>query len=257
MSAVAHSWFMTQRHVRSFLRQPWIIAVSMLQPIIYILIFGQLFRQVANLPGFAFGSYITFLMPAIVVMTALFGGTWAGMGLIEDLDRGVLDRFLVAPTRRSAVTTGRLTYQGIQTVIQSVILVLLGLAVGASIPGGLVGIVVLIFAAVLLSAAFAALSGALALTLRRSEAVIAVSQVVALPLVFLSTGFMPKPLIPDWIDTVATFNPLNWTVVAGREALGASVDWGLVGSRIGFLVAFTGVCIAIGVRAFRSYQRSI
>lgn len=257
MTTVAHSWFMTQRQLRALSRQPWYIAINLVQPVIWLLIFGQLFKRIIEIPGFTATSYITFLTPAVVVMTALFAGGWAGMGFIEDLDRGVMNRFLVSPTRRGAILAGRMGFQAVLTTVQSLLIVLLGLAVGARFAGGIAGVAVLVVSGVLISASFAALSTALALMLRRAESVIAAVQFVAMPLVFLSSGFMAANLAPTWIQAAAAYNPVNWAVVASRTALAENVDWGLVAGRGAYLLVFTVVCGMAAVRAFRSYQRSV
>ena len=95
---------------------------------------GRVFKAIADIPGFAADSYVDYLTPGIVVMTAAFAGGWAGMGVIEDLDRGVVDRFLVSPVRRQALITGRLVQLAIVSVIQSLIVIALGLLVGARFP---------------------------------------------------------------------------------------------------------------------------
>ena len=82
------------RHIRATLRLPIWIAVTLVQPVIWITLFGQLFRRVVEIPGFDSGSYIEFLTPGVVIMTAMFGSAWSGMGLIEDLHHGVIDRML-------------------------------------------------------------------------------------------------------------------------------------------------------------------
>jgi ABC-2 type transport system permease protein len=143
------------------------------------------------------------------------------------------------------------------TVIQSILVVLLGLALGASFTGGIGGVAVLIAASVLLVAAFGALSCALALVARQEETLIGAVQFVVFPLTFLSSGLMPSGLMPGWVEDVARYNPVNWAIEAGREALGESVGWTLVLSRSGALLAFAIACSWLATRAFRSYQRSI
>lgn len=256
-TAVAHSWHMTVRHLRFLSRQPWLISISLVQPIIWLLLFGQLFKRIVEIPGFASSSYITFLTPGVVVMTALFSGGWAGMGVISDLDRGVTDRFLVSPVRRGALTTGMIAYQALVSVGQTVILVALGLVAGARFANGVAGIAVLIVAAMLVNVAFSSLSIALSLVLRKEESVIAAVQFVALPLVFLGAGFMSESLMPSWIRAVAHYNPVNWAVEAGRRALESSTDWGFVALRGGWLLALALGCALLATIAFRSYQRSV
>lgn len=257
MVTLEHTWFMTKRLLRNLSRQPWYIAFSLVQPMIYLLLFSALFRRVVELPGFHASSYITYLTPGIVVMSALFGAGWTGMGIIQDLDRGVLDRFLVAPTSRTSLIVGRLVQVAVVTVIQAVIIVAIGLLVGARFDGGVLGVLVLVICGVLLGAPFGALSIGMSLLARKEESVIAAVNFVLLPLTFLSSVFMAQNLMPGWMQTLARFNPLNWSVEAAREAVGASTDWGFVLARLGYLVVLTIVCAWLAMRAFRTYQRSV
>lgn len=260
MTAVLqHSWFMTARWLRALLRQPAWIIVTLVQPVIWLLLFGALFKEIVNLPGFDADNYADFLTPGVVVMTALFSAGWAGMGMLQDYERGILDRFLVTPSSRIALISGPLVQQSIVTVVQSVILIVLGLLVAdAAFAGGLVGAIVVIVAAILLGMAIGALSNALALVVRKEETVIATVTSLTLPLSFLSGTFMDLNLAPAWIGDVAKFNPLQWAVEAGREGLTSdSIDWGLVGSRLGLLLALLIVCLGIATRAFRAYQKAV
>ena len=256
-AALAHSWYMTERHVRALLRQPWYVAITLVQPVIWLLLFGALFKRVVEIPGFHSDSYIDFLTPGIVVMTALFSAGWNGMGILNDLERGVVDRFLVSPVRRWALIAGPLMQLAITIVIQSLIIVGLGLAVGASLPGGVPGVAALIVCAVLLGACLGAVSNGLALLARKEETLIAAVNFIVLPATFLSSTFMQQSLVAGWISDIARFNPVNWAVEAGREALSSDVDWGLVLSRAGYLLALAIACAWFATRAFRAYQRSV
>jgi ABC-2 type transport system permease protein len=254
-AALAHTRSMTIRHLRELWRQPWYVAITLVQPIVWLLLFGALFERVVEIPGFG-GHYSDFLTPGIVVMTALFTAGWLGMGVIEDLNRGVLDRFLVSPVSRASIIGGRLGQLALTIVIQSVIVIALGLAVGARFPGGIAGVAVLITASVLLAWAVGALSIGLALVARQEETLIGAVQFVVLPATFLSAGLMKQELAPGWVQSIARFNPVNWAVDGGREALGASPDWIVVLSRLGLLASLAVVCGWVATRAFRAYQAS-
>jgi ABC-2 type transport system permease protein len=256
MTTVAHCWFMALRHLRSLARQPFYVAFTLIQPVIWLLLFSELFKRVVELPGFDAASYIAYLTPGIVIMTALQSSGWNGMSMIEDLDRGVLDRFLVSPASRTALIAGRLIQLALVAVIQSLIVVGLGVLRGARFEGGLLGVAVLIVVSVLLAAPFGALSNGLALLVRKEESVIGAVTLVMLPLTFVSTVFMAKALMPGWMQGVAGYNPVDWAVLAGREALDASVDWTLVATRSAWLGALTLACAWFATRAFRTYQRS-
>ncbi|MGI8967714.1 MAG: ABC transporter permease [Chloroflexota bacterium] len=255
--ALTHSWYMAVRQLRNLVRQPWYIGFTLVQPIIYLLLFAELFKRVVEIPGFGAGSYLAFLTPGIVIMTALFSAGWNGMGVVMDMDRGVMDRFLVAPASRVALIAGRLISLAVIIVIQSLIIIGLGYVRGANYSGGILGMVVLIGCAVLLAAPFGALSNAMALVARQEESVIGAVNFVLLPLTFLSSVFMAQSLMPSWMRSVAQFNPVNWAVQAGRAGLSAQPDWGFVFARLGWLFLLTLICGWIATRAFRAYQHSV
>jgi ABC-2 type transport system permease protein len=257
MKALSDTRHMTVRHLMALWRQPWWIAVSLVQPVIWLLLFGALFETVTDIPGFGSDNYIQFLAPGVVVMTAFFGAGWAGMPVIEDIDRGVIDRFLVSPVRRSSLISGRLTSWALTTAIQSLIIVALALIVGASFANNVLGVAVLIVVSILVGSAFGCLSIGLALLVRKEETLIAAVQFLVLPLSFVSVTFMQKDLMPGWMQTVSDFNPLNWAVEAGRDAVTVGTDWGAVAGKTGLLVAFLVLCGSFALRAFRTYQRSV
>ena len=258
MRALSDTWFMTQRHFRAFVRQPMYIAFTLIQPVVWLFLFGQLFKRVTELPGFGQGvDYVTYLAPAIVVMSALFGAGWGGMAVLEDLNGGVLDRFLISPVSRGSLIAGRLIVQTLATLIQVLVILLLGALAGARFQHVLAGTLVLMVATNLLATAIGSLSYGLALTARRQESIVAVANFVLQPLQFLSTGFMAAALIPGWIQGAARFNPVNWTLTAGRGALLADPDWGRIFAHLGYLALLVVGCGVLATRAFTSYQRSI
>jgi ABC-2 type transport system permease protein len=90
---ISDTWYLTGRKLRALLRQPYVLAFSVLQPAIWLFLFGEMFRKIIDIPGFAFqGSYLAYLVPGIVAMNAMSGNMWAGMAIIEEIDRGTLNR---------------------------------------------------------------------------------------------------------------------------------------------------------------------
>jgi ABC-2 type transport system permease protein len=257
MTVLRHMGYMALRDLRALWRQPWYVAVTLVQPLIWLLLFGELFKNVADLPGFGDQSYIAYLAPGIVVMSALFSSGWSGMATIEDINRGVTDRLLVSPIRRSALISGRAAQSAVVVVIQSLIMIGLALAVGASFPGGVLGVIVLVVVSGLLGASFGALSNSLALVTRQEESLIGAVTFLVLPLTFLSTALMRDDLLPSWMRTAADVNPVDWAIEAGRSATAASPDWGLVARDAGLLALLLVVCATLATRAFQSYQRSV
>jgi ABC-2 type transport system permease protein len=254
-----HSGYLAARSTKALWRQPAFAIATLVQPIIWLLLFGALFSGIADIPGFSaeHGSYLEFITPGVVIMTALFSSGWAGTVYIEDMNRGVMDRLLASPVRRGAMMIGTLAYQGLTTVLQTLVVIGIALLAGARFPGGTAGVGITLLAAVLISVIIASLSNALALLLRSQEALIGISQFIVLPLQFLSSAVMDTSLSPEWVQTIARYNPVDWAVVAAREALSSGTDWSMVWSRLGLLTALAGVMAWLGTRAFGSYQRSL
>lgn len=256
-TAIAHSVYLTGRSLRILRREPVYLAFTLAQPMVWLLLFSQLFERVSDIPGFGDVSYITYLTPGVVVMTAIMSANWAGTSFIDDMNRGVMDRNLTSPVSRAALINGILSYQAVITVVQSLIIFGVGFLMGARFSNGVWGIVTVIAASTLLAVSFAALSCAMALLLRSQESLIGMSMFIALPLTFLSSVLMAPSLVPGWVGTVAAYNPVDWAARAGREAVLAGTDWSVVLGRGGLLVALTVVMGWVATRSFRAYQRSV
>ncbi|MFJ9630421.1 ABC transporter permease [Streptomyces sp. NPDC101175] len=256
-SAVSQTWYMTQRQLMVFARQPAFAVITLIQPVIWLFLFGNLFKKVVELGGFGTTSYLDYLVPGVVVMSALSSNMWAGMGTLEEIQRGTLNRFLTTPVSRAALMNGNVVNNGLVTALQSVVIVLLGALGGADYPGGVGGIVILVVASVLLGTVFGALSNALGMLVRERESIIGINTFLLLPLTFLSSAFMAPSQMPGWMRHIADFNPLNWAMVASRSAMSAHPDWGDVLSRGGALLGLAVVAVWLSIRTFRSYQRSV
>jgi ABC-2 type transport system permease protein len=253
-----HTWYLTGRKLHALVQQPWVMAFSIVQPAIWLFLFGALFRKVIDIPGFAFGgSYLDYLVPGVIAMNAMANNMWAGMTMIEEIERGTLNRFLVSPASRIAIMNATVAEQAVSTTVQSLIIVGLGLAGGARYHGGVAGVAVMVAASVLVGVVFGALSNTVGMLLRSREAIIGVYTFFMLPLMFLSSAFMQTQLMPGWMQAVASRNPLNWVVQIGRSAVSDHPDWGAIGVRCGGLLVLAVVCVAVSVVTFRSYQKNV
>jgi ABC-2 type transport system permease protein len=250
------TWYLFLRLVRATLRMPVFVIVSIVQPILWVLLFSQLFRSVTTIQGFGASSYVQFLAPGIAIMTALFGAAYSGMGILGDIDRGVLDRLLATPVSRGALIAARILHAAMQVILQALIILSVAALLGARPHGGVAGIGVVLLAASLLGAAFAAFSNALALLARRQELVIAVMNFVILPMTFLSSMIMSRNLMPPWILSVSRFNPVNWAVTAARDGFEGRAP-GELATCLGLLAGFALLCAVLSTRAFGRYRRAL
>jgi ABC-2 type transport system permease protein len=257
-TTLVHTWYLTGRKLHALVRQPWVLAFSVVQPVIWLFLFGELFRRVIDIPGFAFGgSYLDYLVPGVIAMNAMSNNMWAGMTMIEEIERGTLNRFLVSPASRLALMNATVAEQAVSTTVQSLIIVGLGLAGGARYGGGAVGVAVMVAASILVGVVFGALSNAVGMMLRSREAIIGVYTFFMLPLMFLSSAFIPTQLMPGWMQAIAARNPLNWAVQIGRSAVSAHPDWAAIGVRCAGLLVLAVACVAVSVVTFRSYQKNV
>src|ERR1700733_10554436 len=257
-AALAHTWYLTGRKLHALIRQPWVLAFSVVQPVIWLFLFGQLFRKVIDLPGFAFhGTYLDYLVHGLIAMNPMSNNMWAGMTMIEEIERGTLNRFLASPASRIAIMNATVAEQAVSTTVQSLIIVALGLAGGARYHGGVAGVAVMVAASIGVGVVFGALSNAVGMLLRSREAIIGVYTFFMLPLIFLSSAFMQTSLMPGWMQAIASRNPLNWVVQIGRSAVSAAPAWGAIGVRMAGLLVLAVAYVAVSVVTFRSYQKNL
>jgi ABC-2 type transport system permease protein len=257
MTAYRQTLQVSLRYLRALLRQPAFVIITLIQPLIWLLLFGALFKAVTQIPGFSGKSYIDYLTPGVVVMLAVSSAGWTGMAFIEDMNSGVMDRLLVTPAWRGAFNLGSVAQSMLSVVVQTLVIVLLAWALGAHYENGIGGVLVLLLVAALLAAIFASFSNGLGVLTGQRETLIGAVSALLLPLTFLSSALMQTSLAPGWIGTVAKFNPVDWAATAARNATTESLDWGVIAGRVGLLAALTVLAAWFATRAFGVYQRSL
>jgi ABC-2 type transport system permease protein len=244
------------RLTRLLARQPIWLVIMLVQPMFWLLLYSQLFRRVVDLPGFGTSSYTDYLAPGIAIMTAFFSGSWAGMGMIDDLDRGVIERFLAAPAHRSAIVLARVLQSGVTAAVQAVIILVVALPLGAT-NAGLPGWIVIVLTAFLVAAGFSGISNGIALLTRQEATMIAAANFVALPLLFFSSILIARDLIPGWMRSLSLVNPVEWAARSARGQVLPGTDWAEILLYLVLLAAFTVCTTAFATRCFRIYQRTL
>jgi len=251
MSPVVETAVIARRNLLKSVRVPMLLFMSLFQPLLFLILFSQIFDSLANLPGFPYSSYLQFLVPTIIAMTALSSAFQSGMGTVSDMEEGMLDKFLIAPIHRTSIMAGRILSDGSRIVAQALVVIGTGWLLGARYETGVLGIVVMIFLAAIFGMAWAGLSNVVALTSGNAEITMVVGIMLMFPVLFLSTGFMPAGLLPSWLDTVAKFNPLTYVIDAERALVNTGWDWTAVAKSIGVTVLLGIVTLSAATRAFR------
>ena len=256
MTTIEQTLFLCARILRNLSRQPIWIVVMIVQPMFWLLLYSQLFRRITDLGSFGTSDYVDYLTPGVAIMTAFFSGSWAGMGMIEDLDRGVIERILATPARRSAIVFGWVLYSGIVATLQALLILLTGLVLGAT-NGGVTGWLVILLASFLVAAGFAGVSHGLALLTRQEASMIAIAQFIGLPLLFLSSLLIARELMPDWMQTLSLLNPVEWATRAARGEALPGTSWDELGAFLVLLVAFAAATGAFATWCFNAYRRAL
>lgn len=251
MSLVIDTWFQLVRHLKMQSRMKMWILVSLVQPIIWLVLFTQVFTSLSTLPDLEGASYLQFFAPGVIVMTVMFGSSWAGMGLLQDMDMGILDKMMATPVTRLSILLARVLASMTMLLIQA--LVILGIAVimGVQVMTGLPGLIVMVVLVSLLGLGFAAFSSGVAMYVKRPEPLVGVVNFIALPTVFLSSAMMPPNLLPEWLDTMRKFNPLDYAVTGVRDLVLNGWVWPDLLSSLAVLSVWAVMGTVFGMTMFR------
>jgi ABC-2 type transport system permease protein len=248
MRVLFDTWLIFRRSVTLTLRNPVWIVMGLMQPILYLLLFGPLLNNIAGMPGFPPGGAFNVFVPGILVMTALFGTVFVGFGLCDEVREGVVERMLVTPMSRVAMLLGRSLRDVVFLLCQAILLVVLAIPFGLSVNGG--GLVVALALLALVGLAMSPLSYSLALILGSEDALAPTVNAIALPLLLLSGVMLPMSLAPDWLQAVAKANPLYHAVVATRDLFNANLGDPEILIGVAMMAALAALMIAIGARTF-------
>ncbi|MFC1951087.1 ABC transporter permease [Chloroflexota bacterium] len=245
---LSDTWHQIVRHVRTDIRIPIWLFVNIIQPILWLLLFTQIFKSTMEAQGV---DYIQHFSPAVVVMTVMFGSVWSGMGLLMDIEMGVLSKMLATPVSRVSIIMARVVGSMVMLIIQALIIFGIALALGLSINTGVPGVIYTLLLITLLGFGFAGLSCGLALLFRRQETLIATLNFVSMPVMFLTSSFVPSYLLPRWLDIVRQINPVEYAILGVRGVVNDGWIWSDQWKSIVALGLWMILGIAFGTLMFR------
>ncbi len=246
---VADTLTVTKRNLLAYLRIPESLFFSTVQPIMFVLLFTYVFGGAIHVPG---QSYVNYLMPGIFVQTVAFGSVSTSIGLAEDLQKGIIERFRALPMARSAVLTGRTSADTVRNVVTVIIITAVGLAVGFRPSTGplpyFAAILVILLFAYALSWGFAVVG----LSAPNSETAQVMSFPLLFPLIFASSAFVPVAQMPGWLQGFATYQPVSVTVDACRALMlgGPTAKWVL--QSLAWSIGLAAVLVPLAVRRYRT-----
>jgi ABC-2 type transport system permease protein len=235
------------RAMRLSLRNPTWLVIMMMQPILYIVLFGPLLEPLSGQLG-AENAY-QFFVPGILVQLGIFGSLFVGFGLIAEYRAGVIESQRVTPASRTALLLGRVLRDVVVLLVQGMLLILVSIPLGLRAP--VLGVVLTLVLIALLGAAFASVSYALALTLKSEDAFAPLLNAVVLPVLLLSGILLPMTLAPGWLQGVSDVIPIKHVVEGAREFFVGGYDTSVAWWGVAITVLLAVLGWAFGVRRFR------
>ncbi|TDX01629.1 ABC transporter permease [Dinghuibacter silviterrae] len=215
------------RKLREVIKNPVMLSFSLFMPLMYLLLYAPLLKNLTGMPGFQGGSVLNTFLPGVLISLTVFGGAFSGFRLIDEIRQGIIERFRVTPTSRLALLMGAVARDVTNVVVQGLIFT------AAAIPFGLhvdpLGFVLLLLLMMCSTALFASYSYAIALMVKNEDALVPFAQMVAFPLLMLAGFLLPMELAPHWLRAAAYADPLYYSVAAARQLmnghLGKPVIW--------------------------------
>lgn len=245
-------------------RNPFVLVVSLVQPIIFLILFTQVFGAVAtqSIPGI---TYETYLVPAIIIQVSLAAAATSGIGFVNDIEEGIYEKVLVSPMRQVEVFLGKTLAELARIAVQIAIIIGLGVFLGANIATGFFGVLGMILVGMLFSLWFIAFTNTVAVITEDQESTIITANFIQFPMLFLSSAFLPLSKLPSWIQRIAQFNPVTYGVDATRTLiLGESAGQALTltgygeiaNTLIPSIAVLVGLALVFGAVAVVTLRRS-
>ena len=245
---------LTMRWVRRLSREKFSMLFTLVQPMLFWLIFfGNLFQRAADTQVVQAPNYISFLAAGVVVMTVLNNGLAGGVDLLFDKENGFLERLMSTPMHRSSVIVSRFLF--VMSITSLQVLVILGVAwlFGVHPATGLLGVLAILLIGMAFGIGLTAISMAMAFSVKSHGDFFSVLGFLSLPMIFLSSALVPLAAMPAWMGFLAQFNPMTWTIDAVRPLILSG--WAEALPKVGMvalvLAVFDGICLYGGAKAFR------
>jgi ABC-2 type transport system permease protein len=252
MKTARDTWTIFRRYFGLSISNPFYMGVSLVQPLLYLVLFAPLLKSMAHMPGFPVGGAYNVFVPGLLIQLGLFSVTSAGWSMIAEVRAGIVERMRVTPVNRSALLLGRTLRDIAMLLVQAALIVLAAVPLGLSIrlPGVLVAFVLVALIALLM----ASISYAVALLIRDENTFGAIVFSATLPLLLLSGVLLPMSLAPSWLQTVSSINPLTYAVDAERALFANHVAWAVV---LKGLLVVGALAIAASGGAARAFNKAV
>ena len=248
---VSDALAMTKRNLTRYVRIPTLLIFSTVQPIMFVLLFVYVFGGAVKGSLPAGVKYVDFLMPGIFVQTVVFGSTQTGVGLAEDLSKGMIDRFRSLPMARSAVLAGRTLGDSVRNALVVVLMTVVGVLVGFRFHAGALAAIAALLLVVAFGFAFSWISAMIGLAVHDVESAQTAGFIWVFPLTFASTVFVPLRSMPGWLQAFARANPITNTANALRALTTGGPTTRPLVYALAWIVGLLAVFMPLATRNYR------
>lgn len=238
------------REVLHFARSRVSIAMAVVQPLFWLILFGNLFTQFGALPGFPADSYLAFMTPGILAMAMLFGGVYAGMTIVWDRRVGYLNKLLALPIPRASILLGKMAGQTVRAGLPAVVIFGVALAQGVTVATGLPGALLIVGFALLLCFSFSGISLVIGALARQPETFWSVTSFFTFPLLFISSALVPLQFMPPWLRGMALLNPVTHAIEPMRALLVEGWVWSSILPGAAVTAGFAASLVLLSARLF-------
>jgi len=244
------SWTEALRHLRAVPRDPELLIFATIQPLMFVLLFTYVFGGEIEVPGFA--NYTQFVMPGIFAQTVLFGSTFTGLGIAEDLSKGMIERLRSLPMYQPAVLIGRTVSDLLRNVFTFLVMFLVATAIGFRIEGGVPAAIGATALLLLFGYAFSWIQAFIGLSVNSVEAANSAGFIWMFPLTFISSAFVDPSTMPSWLQPIAEANPFTKVTDATRALYNGMDPGNDVWISLAWAVGITAVFAFLSARTFTS-----
>ena len=229
------------------LHLPLVLTLVLVLPAVTLWLLSQIFTSIHQAPGLSAGQSLSFFAPGMLVIAALFGSSFAGIGLLGDRDSGFLERLAAAPIHRSAILLGKALADGSRTLLQAITLLILLAFLHVPMQAAPLNLLGLLGLLAVFSLTFAGLSYMVALFTGSTEALMLIEMFLFLLLLFGSNALLPDSLLPGWMHAIALVNPVSHAVTLTRQLLAGSANLLAYSITISAFAALAGLGIGCTV----------
>ncbi|MBI4336497.1 MAG: ABC transporter permease [Chloroflexi bacterium] len=250
MAFLRETYYLYLRNLRVWVAQPMNVISPLLMAAFFFFLFGAPLSGVTQLPGFPSGDYHAFLAPMVLVQAAVFTGSDLGFAMLTDILSGYFDKLLLAPINRLSILLGNLLVGATRALAQALVILLVALALGVSVRGGIAGVLMVLLLATVFGLAWSSLGLMIAIRTRNVQLTQS-TWLLFMPFAFLTTAFMPREFLPRWLQIAVMLNPVNYVLEAVRAIIVQGWEWEVILPGIWVLAAMTVVFTALATWLYR------